>query len=100
MLIHREDLKAPKRVDNEEETITRMFIKELKTATNEDLDADEIKPAFSCLNKRNVVMVIDEAQIVFQKIYSKYTHTFTPHLSPSLTHTPSPLLITQPSSSS
>ena len=42
MLIHREDLKAPKRVDNEEETITHMFIKELKTATNEDLDADEL----------------------------------------------------------
>ena len=56
---------------------TRKFINELKTATNCDLDAgdfdaDGFKPAFQWLNERNVVMVIDEAQIVFQNFFSTF----------------------------
>ena len=75
VLIRGENLKAPDGVDNEEETIKGLFIKELKMATNEDLVANELKPAFDWLNKRNIVMVIDEAQIVFQKIYSEFKNS-------------------------
>ena len=75
VLIRGENLKAPDGVDNEEEAIKGLFIKELKMATNEDLVADELKLAFDWLIKRNVVMVIDEAQIVFQKIYSEFKNS-------------------------
>ena len=67
VLIHGENLEDAK------EPIT--FIEELKTATHGDLDADKFKPAFNWLNKRNVIMVIDEAQIVFKNFFSKFKNS-------------------------
>ncbi len=72
VLIRGEDLKAP---NNEEEAVKCKFVAQLKTATNQDLDTDELKPAFSWLNVRNVVVVVDEAQIVFQKLYSQFKNS-------------------------
>ena len=86
VLIHGNELKAPKDVaENQvEKYIIRMFIEKLKNATKDELDVelgafstDMLKPVFSWLDKRNVVMVIDEAHIVFEKIYSLFKNSDT-----------------------